>query len=87
MKILKIVIGALFIFGAIVFVMSINIPSEVNDAFSRKYPSATSVQWDKDSSANWQAEFSMDGQEYIATLQEDGTWVTISKGKLLDARD
>ena len=85
MKIVKIVIGILFILGAVVFVMSISIPHEVREAFTTKYPSAKSVQWDKDALAQWQAEFTMEGQDYIATLQEDGTWTAIKKREVLDS--
>ncbi|MEB8329536.1 hypothetical protein OO009_09210 [Flavobacteriaceae bacterium KMM 6897] len=87
MKIVKIVIGALFIFGAVAFVMSINIPEEVNDAFSNTYPAATSIQWDKDSNSQWQAEFNMEGQTYIATLQHDGTWLASKKEDVINTRD
>ncbi|MET6991682.1 hypothetical protein [Sediminicola arcticus] len=87
MKFLKIVIGALFIFGSVAFVLSINLPQDVKEAFSDKYPKATSVQWDKDSYSQWQAEFNMDGQTYIAIFQDDGTWMTTKKEKVLIFRD
>ena len=37
-------------------------------------PQVKKVKWDKESDAEWEAEFKMDGMEYSANFLEDGTW-------------
>ncbi len=50
-------------------------PQKVKDAFAQKFPNATNVEWEKESDAEWEAEFKMNGKEHSSNFMEDGTWV------------
>lgn len=52
-----------------------DLPSEVKTAFSRKFPDATGVKWDKESDTEWEAEFKLNGTEYTASFDPAGTWM------------
>jgi len=49
-------------------------PSNVKDAFSKKFPTAKKASWDKENEAEWEVEFKMNGKEYSANFLADGTW-------------
>lgn len=51
-----------------------DIPSKVKDAFDKKFPHAKSVEWEKESVSEWEAEFKMNGKEYSANFGTNGTW-------------
>lgn len=53
---------------------SAEVPKAVQDAFNKKYPKATDVEWEKDK-LNYEVEFELDEVEYEATFSEDGTWL------------
>ena len=52
-----------------------NVPSEVKNAFSQKFPEATKVKWDKENATEWEAEFILNGVEYSANYDKSGTWM------------
>ena len=51
-----------------------NTPGAVTDAFKTKFSNAQNVKWDKENDSEWEAEFEMDGKEYSANFESDGTW-------------
>ncbi len=50
------------------------VPQKVKDAFTRKFPTAKSIKWDKESHNEWEAEFKMNKMEYSANFSGDGAW-------------
>jgi len=50
------------------------VPQAVKDSFAKKFPTVKKVDWDKESSTEWEAEFKMDNMEYSANFLADGTW-------------
>lgn len=48
---------------------------KITDAFSTKFSNATQVKWDKEDDNEWEAEFTMNGQEYSANFSENGEWM------------
>jgi uncharacterized membrane protein YkoI len=50
-------------------------PKVVSDAFTAKFPTAKSVNWDKENDQEWEAEFKMDGKEYSANFSIGGEWL------------
>jgi len=51
------------------------IPKAVHDAFASKFPNATEVEWEKESTTEWEAEFEIEGKEYTATFNNQGNWL------------
>ena len=51
------------------------VPSEVKAAFSRKFPAATGIKWDKENDKEWEAEFKVNGKAYSANFDNAGTWM------------
>ena len=49
------------------------IPAEVTDAFTGKYPQATSVEW-RDKLSGFTATFMLDSATHIASFNNKGTW-------------
>ncbi len=54
---------------------ALDIPSEVQDAFNKKFPDATMVKWDKESESEWEAEFQLAGTKYTASFDPTGQWM------------
>lgn len=50
------------------------VPKAVKEAFSQKFPDVKQVEWGKESSDEWEAEFKMNGMEYSANYTRDGEW-------------
>jgi hypothetical protein len=50
------------------------VPKAVKDAFTKKFPTAKKVDWDKENDTEWEAEFKMSRMEYSANFLTDGTW-------------
>ncbi len=55
-----------------------NIPAEVTDAFSEKYPTASHVKW-RDKILTFQAEFEEEKQKMKASFSSDGDWIKTEK--------
>lgn len=51
-----------------------NVPENVKNAFTQKFPDAKSVKWDKENETEWEAEFKLNGEEYSANFTTDGVW-------------
>ena len=49
------------------------IPSDVTDAFRKKFPNAEKVAW-KDKLSSFQASFIMDDDQYTASFSSSGDW-------------
>jgi outer membrane biogenesis lipoprotein LolB len=49
-------------------------PTNVQDAFTQKFPDAKSVKWEKENDTEWEAEFKLNGEEYSANFATDGNW-------------
>jgi hypothetical protein len=50
-------------------------PTAATAAFNQKFPNATKVKWDKESSNNYEAEFELKGVKYSANFSEKGEWL------------
>jgi len=50
-------------------------PQKVKEAFQKKFPTVSSVEWEKESETEWEAEFKMDKIKYSANFSENGTWI------------
>lgn len=76
MKLMKVLTA--FVFGFGMFAFTINngqdVPQKVKDAFTKMFPNAKSVKWDKENATEWEAEFKMDKVAYSANFLEDGIW-------------
>ena len=51
------------------------VPDKVSSAFSKKFPDAKKIKWDKENKMEWEAEFKIDGKEYSANFDLDGNWM------------
>ncbi len=51
-----------------------NVPQKIKTTFAQKFPTAQKVKWDKENETEWEAEFKMNGEEYSANFNSDGTW-------------
>ncbi len=76
MKIIKGFLGVLLSVGLFAFgtLTGEKVPQKVKDAFQKKFPSVSSVDWEKESATEWEAEFKMNKTKYSANFLEDGTW-------------
>lgn len=52
-----------------------DVPANIKTAFAQKFPNATKVNWGKETEKEWEAEFKMDGKEYSANYDNNGTWM------------
>lgn len=52
-----------------------NPPKAVSDAFMKKFPTATKVNWGKEGPKEWEADFTFKGEKISANFTEDGTWL------------
>jgi uncharacterized membrane protein YkoI len=79
MKRIKIFRGALvtLLAATLLFAFSTRdkVPQKVKDAFEAKFPHAKSVKWEQEVKGEWEAEFKMQGIEFSANFNEDGTWL------------
>lgn len=50
-------------------------PTAVREAFSKKFPGVSDVDWDKENAQEWEAEFEQNGSEISANFRADGTWL------------
>ncbi len=52
-----------------------DVPETVKKVFSDKFPTASSVSWERESKTEWEAGFKLKGVKYSAVFLEEGTWV------------
>lgn len=52
-----------------------DVPEKVSTSFSKKFPNATKIKWDKENENEWEAEFKMDGEEFTASFDNSGVWM------------
>ncbi len=52
-----------------------DVPSEVQTAFSQKFPDASKVNWGMENDNEWEAEFILNGVEYSANFDITGAWM------------
>lgn len=72
-----------FLVFALVAMFSLNaccqdtkeVPAAVKTAFSQKFPDASKVKWSMENKTEWEAEFKMNGKEYSANYDVNGTWM------------
>ena len=77
----------LFFVIALVAILSLNasgqaVPSNIESAFSKQFPKASNVKWDKENAIEWEAEFKMNAkEEYYLTenLKLKSTLLSIFK--------
>ena len=81
--------AALTFLGGIGFLIAqspISVPEAVQDAFTARYPAATSVDWEMEGEGEYEAEFRLNNQRMSAVFATDGTWLetetAIRKGNL-----
>src|SRR6478609_150294 len=53
-----------------------NVPTVVKDAFKKKFPAATKVEWSKESETEFEAEFKNNNSEQSAIFSAAGVWTT-----------
>jgi hypothetical protein len=63
----------LALFGTSASAQIRKIPAEVTNAFTSKYPEATSVEW-RDKLTGFTASFSLDSTNYMASFNNKGEW-------------
>jgi hypothetical protein len=54
---------------------AIDVPQKVKDAFSKKFPAAQNVKWDKENAHEYEAEFTIDGNKSSANFSDKGEWL------------
>jgi hypothetical protein len=50
-------------------------PKLVKEAFAKKFPSVTSIKWEKENAKEYEASFKLDKMNYSANFSIDGTWL------------
>ncbi len=50
-------------------------PEQVKKAFTEKFPSAESVEWELEDDTIWEAEFFLNGKEITAIFSAGGKWL------------
>jgi hypothetical protein len=51
------------------------VPANVKNAFTQKFPNVTKVKWENENGKEWEAEFKMDGKPYSASFDMRGSWM------------
>ncbi len=73
----------LFLLIAIAAIFSISacaqsgksVPAKVKTAFHQKFPKAKKVEWGRENTKEWEAEFKMNGKDYSANYDNKGNWL------------
>jgi hypothetical protein len=72
----KIILAIIVIFFASSMAYSqTKVPAKVKAAFEEKFPTATSVVWDKEGKNEYEASFEMNGLKYTASFNKKGVWL------------
>lgn len=50
-------------------------PAAVTTAFSQKFPNATNIEWDKESTHEYEAAFEWMGEKHSANFSDTGEWL------------
>lgn len=50
-------------------------PAAVREAFSKKFPNVSDVDWGKENANEWEAEFEQNGSAISANFRADGAWL------------
>lgn len=77
-------IALLAVFSTSTFAQIRKIPAEVTNAFTEKYPNATSVEW-RDKLSGFTASYRLDSGMYIASFSNKGEWESTEEG--IDAEE
>lgn len=56
------------------------VSAEVKTAFDQKFPDAKNVKWEKESDAEWEADFKWNGTKYSAIFTTGGDWKETEHG-------
>ncbi|AFH47877.1 Hypothetical protein IALB_0165 [Ignavibacterium album JCM 16511] len=62
---------ALLLFSFTAFAQQVNVPKSAKDAFSKLYPKATEVKWDKENQG-YEASFKLNGKDMSVIFDKDG---------------
>lgn len=62
-----------------IFAQIRKIPAEVTNAFTAKYPNASSVEW-RDKLSKYTASYQLDSGSYVATFSNKGEWESTEEG-------
>jgi hypothetical protein len=54
---------------------AIEVPDVVETAFTKQFPHAKKVKWEKENAAEYEASFLLDGKEYAAVYDAEGKWL------------
>ena len=65
---------ALFIISQSCGVALKNVPTKVKTAFSKSYPDAKCVVWEKDNETEWEVAYKIAGKEYSSVISNEGAW-------------
>jgi len=62
-------------FSSLAVVCQVKVPDSVKTAFNNKFPTASSVKWEKESKTELEANFKMNNTDVSANFSLDGSWV------------
>ena len=62
-------------FSSLAVVCQVKVPDAVKTAFNNKFPTASSVKWEKESKTELEANFKMNNTDVSANFGLDGSWV------------
>ena len=66
-------IASILMFSTITF--GATPPSEVLNAFNKKFPTSKNVKWDKENSHEYEASFSIDNHRHSSNFTDKGEWL------------
>ncbi len=74
----------IILFAGIMFItycsFGVNPPAAVQKAFTQKFEGASNVKWGKESSNEYEAEFTMNEVKMSANFSSEGTWLETETG-------
>lgn len=56
-------------------ISQIEVPANIQDGFSKKFPTAKKVKWEKENDSEFEASFKMDGKTMSANFDNNGNWL------------